>query len=242
MGRAAASVFVVLALIVMAEHRLSDGQPRWVSNPPPEIWDSVDHSSSVMHAPPAATCPLLLSLDPRSPYTLTSVDEGVRFDIDADGDLDRVAWTPRGSDVAFLAIDQDGDGRISSGRELITRHTRGTPASSANALIVLANDASGGERRGVIDTRHPLFPRLLLWTDVNHNGISEPSELRPAPQALSNIGLGFERHHRGDRHGNESRYRGFVHVRPDQTTVRARALDDESSRRRWMYDVCLITH
>ena len=210
MRRGLGCLFVVLAIIVLAEHRLWDGQPRWVGEPLPELWDPVHHSASLTLAADAGTCVLVVSLDRDSPYTLTSAGDGVRFDIDADGDLEQVAWTPPGSDVAFLAIDRNGDGQITSASELITRHSARGARSAPDALIALASDASGGAFHSVIDTAHPLCPRFFLWKDKNHNGISEDGELRPAPQSLSGIGLGFSRHHRRDRHGNESQYRVFV--------------------------------
>ena len=241
MRRGLASLLVVLVLIALAEHRLSDGQPRWVGEPLPELWDHVHHSVSLTRAAPAATCVLVVSLDRDSPYTLTSADEGVRFDIDADGDLEQVAWTPPGSDVAFLAIDRDGDGKITSARELITRHSAGGAGSAPDALIALASDASGGSFRAVIDTAHPVCPRFVLWKDKNHNGISEDGELRPVPQSLSGIGLGFSRHHRRDRHGNESQYRGFVYVISERGTDRPRTAEEDRQRTRAMYDACLVT-
>jgi hypothetical protein len=43
--------------------------------------------------------------------------------------------------------------------------------------------------------------------------IGRLSELRPARELVSAIGLGYTRQHRRDPYGNESRYRGFVHIR-----------------------------
>jgi hypothetical protein len=241
MRRGVLCVLAVLALVFLAEHRLSDGQPRGRSDPPREIWGPVYHSNAVMDATSAATCTLVLSLDSASTYTFTSADEGVRFDIDADGVLEQVAWTAAGSDVAFLAIDQNADGRITSGKELITRYSAPQANSAPNALLAHASEASLGGRYRLLDTGHPLFPRLLLWRDTNHNGSSEPSELRPAAQLVRNIGLGFQRHHRRDPHGNESRYRGFVHIRPELPFGNPPIREDDVRYRRWMYDACLVT-
>jgi hypothetical protein len=57
-------------------------------------------------------------------------------------------------------------------------------------------------KRGSVSSDDPRFARLLLWTDRNHNGVSEPSELRPASELLSDIGLAYEEHKRRDGHGN----------------------------------------
>jgi hypothetical protein len=67
--------------------------------------------------------PIIISTGRSSRYKLTSASEGVLFDIDGDGIAEQVAWTEPVSDVAFLALDRDGDGRITSGRELFAKFT-----------------------------------------------------------------------------------------------------------------------
>jgi hypothetical protein len=59
--------------------------------------------------------PIIIHLKKGEVKKLTSPEDGVLFDIDADGDLDQVAWTPIGSKVAFLVIDKNGDGIIPNG-------------------------------------------------------------------------------------------------------------------------------
>jgi hypothetical protein len=87
---------VTLAVLFLTEVRLSrsDG----VSNKPqpPVLWETAHHSGEP--AQRAKNCVFLLSTDSSSSYPLTSLEEGVRFDIDADGDLEDVAWTQAGSD------------------------------------------------------------------------------------------------------------------------------------------------
>jgi hypothetical protein len=168
---------------------------------------------------------------------LTAADAGVEFDIDGDGRLDRVGWI-ESPDVAFLAIDQDGDGRITSGRELIGSHTVAEAANGPNALVKLA---ANGPESGTIDARHAVFTKILLWRDSNRNGQSEPQELRAADEELSGIGLGFSRHRRSDQHGNHSRFRGFVQVRTARGTDAPVSAEEERSRTRHMYDACLVS-
>ena len=50
-----------------------------------------------------------------SGYQLTSVANGVKFDLIGDGRRRQVAWTAQGTRNAFLALDWDGDGKIDSG-------------------------------------------------------------------------------------------------------------------------------
>ena len=67
-------------------------------------------------------CPIIVDTA-NDGYHLTSVEDGVRFDLDADGTPELVAWTRPGSDDAFLAIDRNGNGRIDDGTELFGNHT-----------------------------------------------------------------------------------------------------------------------
>jgi hypothetical protein len=239
--RIVSGLLALMTILVLAQHRLSDGFIG--QDDTPQLWEPVHHDSAVaatVHAARALDCPLVLSTDRSSAYRFTSAEDGVLFDLDADGDLDRVSWTEAASDVAFLALDHDGDRKITSGKELFGRHIVRGSWNGPSSLSRLAESA-GDPPAGAIDSRHPLFSRLLLWTDTNHNGRSEPSELRPARDVLSAIGLGYSRHHRKDAHGNESHYRGFVHVRTQPGANGTVSAADEVARGRGMYDVCLVT-
>jgi hypothetical protein len=236
-------LLIAFAVVLVAQHQLSDGEPQLAGPAPPELWEAALHPASAdVHGNGSRRdCPLLISLDRNSRYGLTPIEEGVRFDIDADGAREQVSWTERGSDVAFLALDRDGDGLIEDGRELIGPHMVPGARSAPNALMELARRAVNSEPRSDIDGANPLFPKLLLWHDANHNGFSEAGEIRRAQDVLENIALGFHRHHRRDRHGNESRYRGFLHVRHESGRERIMSAEDEARRRRWFFDACLAT-
>lgn len=238
MRRVALLTLVVPAIVVVAEYRLSDGEPHGPADPIPALWEDASHDAE---SPAAANCPFVLSPDLGDPFRFTPPHRGVSFDIDADGDLDRVAWTSRGSQVAFLALDRNGDGSIATGSELIGRFAHSAAANAPTALAALASDALLGARRGKIDGRNPLFGDLLLWTDTDHDGISRPSELRPAQELVSAIGLGYTRQHRRDPYGNESRYRGFVHIRTAPGLNETVSAADDLRRIRPLYDVCLVT-
>jgi hypothetical protein len=253
MPRVALFAIAVLLLVVAAEMRLSRGDHSYSEPPPPNLWEHAQppgrwspspvvvraaRGTSITFPDPSSNCVLIVSTNPDSSYTLTSADRGVAFDVDADGDRDKVAWTEAGTDVAFLALDGDGDGSISSGQELIGDRTVPGVRTGANALARLAEYPGTW---GAVTSDNPLFARLRLWTDANHNGVSEADELEPAADELAAIGLGYEPHRRLDSHGNQSRYRGFVQVRTESGLNRPLTPEDDRTRRRSLYEVCLVT-
>ncbi|MFM7272314.1 MAG: hypothetical protein ACKO4A_00475 [Gammaproteobacteria bacterium] len=80
-------------------------------------------------------------------------ERAYRFDLDADGEAERIAFVTGGS--AFLAIDRDGNGRIGDGRELFG-------ALTGDGFAELARYDSDGN--GFIDEGDPVFSRLLAWS------------------------------------------------------------------------------
>ena len=145
-------------------------------------------------------------------FTLSSAEGGVPFDIDGDGDLERVAWPAADANVAFLALDVNGDGLITSGRELFGAATYAAARNGCKALMQ-AFERDGNERTGSIHEGHPIYERLLLWVDGNRNGRSEPAELLPARTRFSEIGLGYGIVAWDDSHGNQVRFIGWLRAR-----------------------------
>lgn len=166
-----------------------------------------------------ASSPIIVD-SARNGYSLTSVADGVRFDLDADGVPEMVAWTTRDSDDEFLAMDRNGNGRIDDGSELFGDHT---PVRVGEATVTTANgfealkflqSASGAAASAgtVLGASDPSFGQLLLWRDANHDGISEPDELRTLASAGGvGVGLEYKEKKRVDRYGNEFRQRGTIY-------------------------------
>jgi hypothetical protein len=151
-------------------------------------------------------------------YRLTSLEEGVRFDLDADGVPEHVAWTRHDSDDAFLAMDRNGNGTIDSGAELFGNGTPAYPGSDVTtpngfeALKFLELPDYGRNLPDeTLDANDASFSRLLLWRDANHNGISEPDELVSARAAgVVAIPTDYKNKRRVDKYGNQFRQRGTV--------------------------------
>jgi len=156
-----------------------------------------------------------------SHFPLSEPRSGVLFDIDGDGAKERVSWPLPGAQVAFLAIDRNGNGAIDNGIELFGSQTLPGTGGGFSALIKY----DGPRTTGAIDSSDALFQRLLLWTDNNHNGASEPDELYKAADAFAKLGLGYflktQRHSSGSEfvhQGWSIRRRDFRNRPDDQIT------------------------
>jgi hypothetical protein len=182
-------------------------------------------------------CPIVISFGGGRDYRFTSAADGVLFDINGDGILDQIGWTLPNVPTALLAIDLDGDGRITSGKELFGDATIPGIRNGFDALAYMTAAFNGGTLSGSVSSADAIFPRLLLWTDRNHNGISEPDELRPASDLISDLGLGYQKSDRTDSAGNSLRFRGWVHMRTLPGRNRVLNPAEDRARRRLIYDV-----
>lgn len=157
--------------------------------------------------------PILIDRD-RDGFALTDPGHGVTFDILANGRPVQTAWTAPGSDDGFLAMDRNGNGTIDDASELFGTKTPQPNNSGAKnkrlkgpngflALAVYDTTTYGGDRDGWITEADAVFSQLRLWTDDNHNGISEPAELaRLADIGLRAISLRYATGKEVDEFGN----------------------------------------
>ena len=160
--------------------------------------------------PPGGNSPIVIDLNGDG-FRLTSRSAGVVFDLNNDGDANRIAWTAADSDDGFLVLDRNGNGTIDDGAELFGDRTPlhdGIYAEHGfEALHFFDQPDQGGNQDGYIDDADAIYTELRVWVDRNQNGLSEPEELFTLPEVgITRIALDYVESGRRDRYGNHFRF------------------------------------
>jgi hypothetical protein len=171
-----------------------------------------------------AACVRCLRQAPEARTDLTDVKQGVVFDLDGDGTPEHTAWTKQNGDIGFLALDRNNNGYIDSGKELFGNVSH---PGRGNGFAALLQDAGMGSP---LEEGHPLYDKLVLWTDRNHNGISETDELEPFKNLYSTLDLSYDVTDKRDKHGNQFLYRGNAVIRTGPGKNRLQTREEKLER------------
>lgn len=182
----------------------------------------------VTTTPHPSMTPILMDLD-RDGFHLAGLNDAVMFDLDADGEPNRISWTAFGKGDAFLVFDRNNNGLIDDGQELFGNATllaSGVPALNGyEALGELDASNFGGDGDALLTPADAAWELLQVWTDIDHDGISDPWELQSlAAAGIAQIDTTYLRSNKTDTHGNLFRFRSKAmttnangHLRPSVT-------------------------
>lgn len=112
--------------------------------------------------------PIIFDLDGDG-VELTGLDEGVEFDMLADGTPVKTSFVK--DDDAFLVLDRNSNGKIDDGSELF-----GTQNGAENGFEELRKYDDNED--GVINSEDMVYDRLGLWRDLNLDGVSQLHEIK----------------------------------------------------------------
>jgi hypothetical protein len=171
-----------------------------------QCYDDSDCCSNNCNITCADPSPILIDLEnSTAEFHLTSVADGVHFDLNVNGTPEPLGWTEPYSSIGFLVLDRNQNGSIDDGSELfgnMTRKSDGTRARNGfEALLDL--DGGAGASDGKIDASDPIYAQLRLWFDRNHNGSSEGDELVTlADVGVVAVSTAYRETPKVDRYGN----------------------------------------
>lgn len=123
--------------------------------------------------------PLMVFFDDKRPEFKASVD----FPLNPSG---KSMWPEAGAPGAFIAIDRDGDGKITKADELFGNEG----GKYKNGFEALREFDSNKD--GIIDSKDKDFGKLLLWFDKNGDGVSQKEELVPLKSKIKSISLKYD--------------------------------------------------
>lgn len=187
-----------------------DGQNDWCSTD-----GDCSSREDLICDPGSCTCqpgdyddPILIDISGAG-LLLTNIQNGVRFDILADGRPPQLAWSAAGSEVGFLALDRNGNGKIDSGAELFTgispqgTVTRPSNGSAGTTPVRLQSDMKAAAvSRGTGQRKLAATPRktgiaALAFFDQPANGGNGDGKIDPQDAVYSRLLVWVDKNHDG---------------------------------------------
>jgi len=166
---------------------------------------------------PPGSSPIIVPLTPSglAANALTDAASGVDYDLADSRAKQRWAWTKADATAGWLVMDDAQDGNIQNGSQMF-----GDVSPQDEPLSF--NEAPNGfralrvhdrNRDGVLDASDGIWHLLKIWTDTNHNGVSDAGELHElADVGFVSFSLDYKEQRRQDQYGNTFRFRAPIQM------------------------------
>jgi Ca2+-binding RTX toxin-like protein len=173
--------------------------------------------------------PIILDLGGDGVELTSLTGSNVNFDYAGDGFAERTGWVSPNDGI--LAIDLNSNGKIDNGLELF-----GSPTQDGFAILEKLDTNADG----VIDALDADFDKLLIWRDLNQNGVSDAGELQSLSEAgIASVSL-YTQKLNGTNAGNSLGY-GAAFTRTDATTGTAETVYFSTDVQDSVYNVPNVT-
>jgi hypothetical protein len=168
------------------------------------------------------TTPLVLAFDAATPVAFAPSEH--QFDLMPGRARAATDWPT--AVTPWLGLDRNGNGRIDDGSELFGSATPlGSGGLAQHGFEALGELDDNGD--GVLDAGDAAWPRLLVWSDADGDGRSEPGEIQSAAEiGLVRLELGYHSAPLCDHRGNCQRERAGFAWRDTAGEVHTGALID----------------
>src|SRR5581483_880757 len=120
--------------------------------------------------------PIVLDLDGGGVQLTDRGQNNAQIDLDGDGVADKTGWV--GSGEGILAIDRNGDGRVTNAAEISCTGDKAGAKSDLDGLS--AFDSNGDGQISALDAD---FAKFMVWQDANGDGKAEAGEVHSLADA-----------------------------------------------------------
>ncbi|RUZ76362.1 type I secretion C-terminal target domain-containing protein, partial [Mesorhizobium sp. M7A.F.Ca.US.006.01.1.1] len=147
--------------------------------------------------------PIVLDLNHDGIHTTDLAHSTISYDYNGDGVASKTAWVDQHDGI--LAIDLNGDGKVSNASEFV--FTQQAPGAATD--LVALEQLYDTNHDGKLTAADHDFSQFGVWQDANGNGVSDPGEFKSlAALGIVEIGLTSDNQHSVSEDGSVLTYGG----------------------------------
>lgn len=184
--------------------------------------------------PPIPECnadsePLVIDLG-QDGIHLGQSGSGIYYDFFGDNVLRPAQWVAKDGNDAFLALDKNQNGKIDNGAELFGRGWLVNSSQRAQhgfeELAQYDQIALGGNQDGLISDKDNIWSALVLWLDINADGVSTPNEIQSlSSNDINELPINPKENARRDSAGNHLRFWAWAYSNDKKANQKYKMVD-----------------